>query len=182
VTRYRFEGHAIVSADDKIADADGNKPAALDHPADLARFQAALDEAALIVLGRRSHEASPDRSGRKRLIMSRSVEAPEKRADGWWWNPAHATLEDALRAAAPDGGLVAIPGGREVFDLFLGAGLDAFHLTRNASVSLPCGVPVFSACADGTPAEAVLEGAGLRPAEHEVLDEKARVSVTVWRR
>lgn len=179
---YRFEGHAIVSADDKIADADGNKPAALDHPADWARFQAALDEAVLIVLGRRSHEASPDRHGRKRLVVSRSVEALERRADGWWWNPAGAGLEDALHAVAPDGGLVAIPGGRGAFDYFLDSGFDAFHLTRSALIALPGGVPVFSACEDGTRAEAVLQGAGMRPAEYEALDAAAGVSVTVWRR
>lgn len=179
---HRLEGHAIVSADDMIADAAGSKPRALDHPADWARFQAALDEAVLVILGRRSHEASPDRHGRRRLVMSRSVAGLERRDDGWWWNPAGASLEEALQAAAPEGGTVAIPGGRLAFDYFLDAGFDAFHLTRNAGVTLPGGVPLFTACEDGTRAEAVLDRAGLSPVAIEVLDAAAGVTVTEWRR
>jgi dihydrofolate reductase len=179
---YRFEAHAIVSADDKIADASGAMPPALRHPLDWARFQAALDRAALIVLGRRSHEATPNPKRRKRLVMSRQVVALEQRGDGWWWNPAGASLQEALAAVAPEGGVVAIPGGREVFDYFLDAGLDAFHLTRVEGLTLPGGVPVLSACADGTLADAVLERAGLHAGEREVLDAEAGVSVTVWRK
>ncbi len=179
---YRFEAHAIVSADDKIADASGAMPPSLRHPADWARFQAALDEAAVIVLGRRSHEATPNPNGRTRLVMSRQVAGLERREDGWWWNPAGAPLQEALAAAAPRGGLVAIPGGREVFDYFLDVGLDAFHLSRVAGLNLPGGVPLFSVCDDGLSAEAVLDAAGLRPREHEAFDAEAGVSVTVWRK
>ena len=57
--RYRFEGHAIVSADDRIADANGAKTDRLNHPADWARFQGELDKAVLILIGRKSHEAEP---------------------------------------------------------------------------------------------------------------------------
>ena len=44
---YSIEGHAIVSADDRIAGADGLTPPSLNNPADWARFQAALDDAVL---------------------------------------------------------------------------------------------------------------------------------------
>jgi dihydrofolate reductase len=179
---HSLEGHAIVSGDDRIADADGDKPPGLDHPADWARFQSALDDAALVVMGRRSHEASRNPHHRNRLVLSRSVSALEKRGDGCWWNPQGAPLEAALDEAAPDGGKVAVVGGREVFDYFISVGFDAFHLTRNAGITLPGGVPVFSACSDGTPAEAVLEGGGLKRHAREVLDAMAGVSVTVWRR
>jgi dihydrofolate reductase len=179
---YRIEGHAIVSADDMIADADGNKPPGLDHPADWARFQAALDGAALVVMGRRSHEASPNPRHRNRLILSRGVAALENRGEGWWWNPGGATLEAALAEAAPGGGSIAVVGGREVFDYFLGVGFDAFHLSRNAGIALPGGIPIYGACGDGTPAETVLEDAGLKRGVREVLDAMAGVSVTVWRR
>ncbi len=179
---YSLEGHAIVSTDDRIADADGDKPPGLDHPADWARFQAALDEAALVVMGRSSHETSPNPRHRNRLILSRRVSGLEQRGDGWWWNPGGASLDEALSAAAPDGGAIAVVGGREVFDHFLGVGFDAFHLSRNAAITLPGGIPIFGACAAGTPAETVLEGAGLEPGAREVLDAMAGVSVRVWRR
>ncbi len=182
IASFSIEGHAIVSVDDMIADASGAMPPALRHPADWVRFQAALDEAALVVLGRRSHETTPNPKGRNRLVMSRSVAGLEQRVDGWWWNPEGVLLQDALDAAAPEGGLVAVPGGRGVFDFFLGAGFDAFHLARNAGVMLPGGVPVFGACADGLSAEAVLSGHGLRAGEAEVLDADAGVTLTVWRR
>ncbi|MHA1559394.1 MAG: hypothetical protein ACTSWI_01820 [Alphaproteobacteria bacterium] len=179
--RYRFEGHAIVSVDDKIADASGQMPKSLNHPLDQARFQTALDEAALIVLGRRSHEAVPNRRARNRLVMSRSVEAIVQRVDGWWWNPMGATLEYVLRLAAPSGGTVAIPGGRGAFDYFLAVGFDAFHLSTNARVRLPGGAAIFSECNSNKSADMVLRGAGLSPSNTEWLDIENEVSLTVWR-
>ena len=179
---YRIEGHAIIAADGMIADAEGDKPAALDNAADWARFQAALDEAAIVVFGRRSHEAAPNIRGRKRLVMSRSVRGLQRCDDGLWWNPEGAALADALTSAAPNGGIVAVVGGREVFDTFLAIGFDAFHLSRNPGVSLPGGIPIFSACAEGKSPEDVLRDAGLSKGERDVLDANADVSVTVWRR
>lgn len=182
IGNYRFEGHALVSADDRIADADGMKPAALNHPADWARFQAELGKAALILIGRKSHETDPGRPGRRRLVVSTQATGVEKRADAWWWNPAIVSVEEALTTAAPGGGLVAIPGGHGVFDLFLGIGYDAFHLARLGQMVIPGGIPVFSACAEGIPAESVLTTAGLRQSESEVLDGAAALTSTVWRR
>jgi len=181
--RYRFEGHAIVSADDCIADAEGGKPERLNNPADWARFQAELDKAVLILIGRKSHEADPPAARqRNRMIVSSAVPGGlEQRADGWWWNPGAVALEEALAKVAPEGGIVAIPGGQRVFDDFLGIGYDAFHLARNPNVTLAQGVGVFSACERGVGAEEVLAGAGLLPAEYEVLDPAANVTVTVWR-
>jgi dihydrofolate reductase len=181
VANYRIEGHAIVSADGMIADAEGDKPAALDNAADWARFQTALDQAAIVVLGRRSHEAVPNLRGRNRLILSHGVTALERRGDGLWWNPDGAPLADALTKAAPDGGTAAVIGGRQVFDTFLAA-FDSFHLSRTPGVSLPGGVPLFSACGDGTSPGEVLREAGLTEGEREMLDAEAGVSVTVWRR
>lgn len=179
----RFEGHAIVSADDKIADAGGAMPKALHHPEDWARFQAALDRAVLIVLGRRSHEAVPDRAGRRRLVMSRSASGLEQRSDrSWWWNPEGQPLDAVMQELAPQGGTVAVTGGKSVFDYFLTVGFDAFHLSRVAGYRLPGGVSVFSACEDGTSAEAVLDKHGLIPREHEMFDRETGVSVTVWRK
>jgi hypothetical protein len=179
---YRIEGHAIVSADDRIAGNDGQTPAALNNAADWTRFQAALDAAALVVLGRISHEANPNRGRRRRLIVSSSSAGIEERGDGWWWNPARAGVAAALAAAAPEGGIVAVPGGRLVFDLFLEIGFDAFDLSRAERVRLPGGIPVFSAVAEGKTADAVLAENGLVASRRMTLDEANGVTLTLWRR
>jgi hypothetical protein len=179
---YSIEGHAIVSADDRIAGPDGLTPPSLRNEADWARFQAALDRAAVTVLGRLGHEANPNRKGRNRLVLSSSATGVERRPDAWWWNPARASLAEALASAAPGGGLVAVPGGRRVFDLFLDTGFDEFHLARATRVRLAEGVPVFSAVTAGLDSAAVLARAGLVAAAPEWLDEGAGVSLTLWRR
>ncbi len=180
--RYAFHGHAIVSADDRIADATGETPASLRHEADWLRFQAALDASVVTILGRLGHEANPNRKGRNRLVLSSAISGVERRADAWWWNPAAAPLADALAVAAPEGGIVAVPGGMRVFDLFLAAGYDEFHLTRAAHVLIPDGTPVFAAVRDGPTADALLAASGLRPDAQVMLDPAAQLSLTVWRR
>lgn len=175
-------GYAIVSADDRIADAEGRMPAALRNEADWRYFQAGLDAADLVVLGRLGHEAHGNPKGRPRMVVSGRAAGLERRADGWWWNPAELPWAEAAARALPAGGRVAVPGGRGVFDLFLRLGYDAFHLSRAEAVKLPGGVPVFSACAGQGGAEAVLRAAGLRPGAREVLDPVGPVSLVVWRR
>ncbi len=177
---WRIHGHAIVSADDKIAGADGLTPPELRNEADWQRFQQALDKAAVTVLGRLGHEANANVKGRNRLVLSSSAKGVERRADGWWWNPAEAPLEVALQEAAPAGGIVAVPGGRQVFDLFLGLGFDEFHLARARSVRLPQGIPVFSGLSETRPAEALLAAHGLVAGKTEVIDSAANVTLTRW--
>jgi alkanesulfonate monooxygenase SsuD/methylene tetrahydromethanopterin reductase-like flavin-dependent oxidoreductase (luciferase family)/dihydrofolate reductase len=179
---YQIQGHAIVSKDDMIADATGSTPAALHNAADWQRFQAALDRAAVVVLGRDAHFAHPNIHRRTRLVLSSTARGVERRADAWWWNPAQAPLADALAAAAPAGGIVAVPGGRRVFDLFLEHGFDEFHLARAHGVRIPDGVPIFSECGPQRSAEEVLAARGLVPEPTELLDAVAAVSVTVWKR
>ncbi len=179
---WRIHGHAIVSADDRIAGPDGLTPPSLRNDADWRRFQRALDDAAVTVLGRLGHEANPNVRGRNRLVLSSSAAGIERHPDGWWWNPAAAPLDEALRLAAPDGGIVAVPGGRRVFDLFLALGFDEFHLARAESVHLGSGVPVFSGLAEGRPATALLAAHGLVAAAPEILDREAEVTFTRWYR
>lgn len=179
---WRIHGHAIVSADDRIAGPDGFTPPSLRNETDWRRFQQALDGAAVTVLGRLGHEANPNAKGRNRLVLSSSARGVERRADGWWWNPAVASLDDALSIAAPGGGIVAVPGGRRVFDLFLDLGFEAFHLARANTVHLAGGIPVFSAVAAGRTAEAVLAAHGLVAGTTEVLDSQADVTLTRWHR
>ncbi len=179
---WRIHGHAIVSADDRIAGPNGLTPPALRNEADWRRFQQALDEAAVTVLGRLGHVANPNTKGRNRLVLSSSVAGVERRADAWWWNPAGAPLAAALSEAAPAGGIAAVPGGRRVFDLFLDLGFDEFHLARAESVRVPGGIPVFSAISAASPAEVLLAAHGLVAGETEVLDAKAKVMLTRWHR
>ena len=179
---WRIHGHAIVSADDMIAGADGLTPRSLRNEADWLRFQRALDEAAVTVLGRLGHEANPNTRSRNRLVLSSSAHGVERRVDGWWWNPAEAPLEEALQRAAPGGGIVAVPGGRRVFDLFLALGFDAFHLARALSVRIPDGIPIFSGLAEDRPAEALLAASGLVADEAEVIDPVAKVALVRWHR
>jgi hypothetical protein len=178
---YAFHGHAIVSVDDRIAAASGQKPTSLRNDADWQHFQAALDRAAVIVLGRLGHESNPNPKGRNRVVLSSSARGLERRADGWWWNPAEASLTDVLAATAPEGGIVAVPGGMRVFDYFLDVGFDEFHLVRVAGTWIPDGIPVFSAVHDGQGAGAILTAHGLAPGPTEALDPEARVLLTVWR-
>ena len=180
--QVEIHGYAIVSRDDRFADASGATPEALRNEADWAYFQAELDRAAVTVLGRLGHEANPNTKGRLRLILSASAEGLARRPDGWWWNPARVPWREAIATVLPVGGRVAVPGGRRVFDLFLGIGYDAFHLTRAESVRLGEGVALFSACEAGERAEAVLARSGLRPGERRVIDPAGPVSLTVWRR
>lgn len=175
-------GYAIVSRDDRIADAEGRMPAVLRNEADWRYFQAGLDAADLVVLGRLGHEAHGNPRSRARMVVSSGADGLERRADAWWWNPEGMPWAEAAARVLPDGGRVAVPGGRGVFDLFLALGYDAFHLSRAEGATLPGGVPVFSACAETVSAEAVLEAAGLRPGPRRVLDEEGPVSLVVWRR
>lgn len=177
-----IHGYAIVSDDDRIADAEGRMPETLRSEADWAYFQAELDRSAATVLGRLGHEAHPNPRGRLRIVVSSSVAGLERRADGWWWNPEAKPWEDAVRTVLPAGGRIAVPGGRRVFDLFLGIGYTAFHLTRAEGVRIPGGVALFSACDRGASAEAVLGGAGLVPGERQILDPRGPITLNIWSR
>ncbi|MBB4041930.1 hypothetical protein GGR34_003613 [Microvirga flocculans] len=176
-----IHGYAIVSDNDCIADASGRTPEILRNDADWAYFQAELNRSAVTVLGRLGHEANPNPRGRLRMILSSSSTGLERRADGWWWNPETLPWDRAIGIVLPEGGRVAVPGGRRVFDLFLAIGYDAFHLTRAEGSVVPGGVPVFSGCGKGRSAEAVLSERGLRPDERRILDPAGPVSLTIWR-
>jgi hypothetical protein len=180
--KVEVHGYAIVSDNDRIADASGRTPDVLRNDADWAYFQAELNMSAVTVLGRLGHEANPNPNGRLRMILSSSSPGLERRPDGWWWNPQSLPWEEAIRAVLPEGGRVAVPGGRKVFDLFLGIGYDAFHLTRAEGTFIPDGVAVFSGCDAGQTAEALLEQEGLRPDARQILDPAVPVSLVVWRR
>jgi hypothetical protein len=170
-------GHAIVSADGMIADRERRMPAALRNEADWRRFQAALDRAALVVLGRLGHEAHPN-PGRKRLVVTSRVAWLERDpAEGstMLWNPDGISFRRVLAGLGIADGTIAVTGGQRVFDLFL-PGFTAFDLVTVAGVTIPGGVPCFSG---GVPWD-VLGGAGMEPDAPDELD--TGVTLTVWRR
>ena len=175
-------GYAIVSDDDKIAGADGLLPPSMRNEKDWEYYQRALAGSDIVVFGHRSHELEPNVRGDMRLVISRHSVGLEKRADGWWWNPARMKWADVTKEMLPLGGAVAVPGGQGVFDLFLDIGFDVFNLSRAHGVTLPGGRSIFSACDTGVSAEAVLAKAGLSPAEKVPLDPEHGVAMTVWRR
>lgn len=180
MARVEIHGYAIVSDDDRIADAEGRMPEILRNDADWAYFQAGLDASAVTVLGRLGHESNPNPRGRPRLVVSSSSQGLEPRDDGWWWNPQALAWPEAIRQVLPQGGRVAVPGGRRVFDLFLEIGYDAFHLSRAEGARLPGGVALFSVCDEGLSAEAVLSARGMEPGLRRILDPAGPVSLTVW--
>jgi hypothetical protein len=170
-------GHAVVSADGRIADRDRRMPAMLRVEADWVRFQRALDRAALVVLGQLGHELHRN-PGRRRLVVTSGVDAfaaapGDARAS--LWNPTGLSFEAALDRLAITEGTVAVTGGQAVFDLFLPR-FDSFELVTVYGALLPDGVPCFST---GWPDE-VLAGAGLRIGERHWLDEGVRLEI--WRR
>jgi len=181
VSRIGVHGYAIVSRDDRIADAAGAMPAALRNEADWTYFQAELDRADFIAIGRVSHEATPNLRRRRRLVMSRAARGLETRADAQWWNPLELAFADLMQTLAPDGGRVAVPGGQAAFDLFLDVGYSGFHLSRATRVALPGGRGLFSICEQGVSAETALGQAGLVAGPTSDIDRPAGVTLTVWR-
>ena len=178
--RVEIHAYAIVSRDDRIADAAGAMPDSLRNEADWAYFQAGLDQADWVALGRISHEATPNPKGRRRLIVSSAARGLETRADGVWWDPARISFDEVAARLAPQGGRIAVPGGQGVFDLFLRLGYAAFHLARAEGVDLPGGRGLFAATEGGEAADETLRRAGLRPGPRRWLDEAAEVSLQVY--
>jgi hypothetical protein len=175
-------GYAIVSDDDKIADADGLIPPSLRNEQDWQLYQREQEVANLVVFARRSHELEPNIHKTPRLVVSREAAGLEQRPDGWWWDPRRTTWEEVAARLLPTGGRVALGGGQVVFDLFLMVGFDGFHLSRAHGVKLPGGRSVFSACDKGVPAATVLEQHGLSLSKTIPLDPAHGVEMTIWRR
>jgi dihydrofolate reductase len=175
--RFPVVGHAIVSADGMIADADGLMPPPLRNDADWALFQAALDAASVVVVGSLGHRRHPN-PGRRRLVFTSTVR--EFITDGrdhlaTLFNPESMAVADVLDAMALPDGVVAVTGGRRVFDHFLRQ-YDEFLLAEVNGFVLPGGIACFS---DGHP-RAVLAATGLVPREHAVIDAENGVTLTRW--
>jgi hypothetical protein len=166
-TSILVEGHAIVSTDGMIADHEGAMPPSLRNDADWRLFQAALDRAALVVLGRIGHMRHPN-PGRRRLVLTHSVanlqpDPVDARAS--YWNPTGLDITEVMARLGIHEGTIAITGGTGTFDLFL-PWYDRFVLAEVRGVEMPDGTPCFS---KGHP-RFVLPGAGLEARDMEVID------------
>lgn len=179
----KIEGYAVICDNDCIADANGQMPDSLKSEAEWAYFQDGLDAADVIVLGRKSHEVTPNPKRRLRLVMTRSVAAPHWEDERTvLWNPSAARLELALAMFDTQVETLAVTGGQPVFDHFLSreGGYTCFHLSRMKDVYLHGGVKLFSALGNpsDTP-EHYLKSLGYTPTQWLRLDQQA--SVVRWR-
>jgi dihydrofolate reductase len=179
----RIEGYAIVSEDGMLADAARIMPESLKFDADQRFFEHGLDGVDVVVHGRHSQERQQRSHLRHRLMLTRRVPAlapHPSNAKALLWNPAGASLEEALLALGEPGAAVAVIGGPEVFALFLDR-YDAFHLSRAPGVRLPGGRPVFPEVPVRT-TEEVLAAHGLAPDPPQLLDAQKALTLVSWRR
>jgi hypothetical protein len=179
----RIEGYVIVSADGMLANAERVMPAQLKFEGDKQFFTAALDRADLIVHGRNSGEDQPNSPRRKRLILTRRVEALAADPDNpraSLWNPAAVSFEAAADFAGVSAGNIAIIGGPLVFEMFMDR-YETFWLSLAARVRLPDGEGCFPGVPELTP-QHILASHGLKAGETMTLDAAHDVSVTPWRR
>jgi dihydrofolate reductase len=180
----RIEGYVIVSADGMLADGKGQMPASIRNDADQHFFQSGLDQAAVVVHGRHSHEGGPRAGNRKRLVLTHQTAAlaPDTTyPNALLWNPQGATLDQALRELRIADGTIAIIGGPEVFSMFLPR-YDSFHLSRAANARIPGGLQPFTECGPNATPEDVLARHGLKPGPRRELDAAAGVSLVTWTR
>ncbi len=180
----RIEGYVIVSSDGMIADANGVMPDSIRNDADQRFFQAGLDQAAVILHGRHSHEGGPRADRRKRLVLSRQVAtvAPDpSHPNSLLWNPTGCPLDKAIETLGATDGSVAVIGGTEVFSMFLPL-YDVFHLSHAPHAKIPGGRPVFNEVGPMATPEDVLTRHGLKPGARRELDPVAGVTVVTWER
>ncbi len=181
----RIEAYAIISADGMLADAQGHIPDSLKVEADQKFFHDGLAQAAALVHGRHSYEGAPDESQRYRLIATRTIAGLGRepaRPRVLLWNPAGASFEEAWTTLASPPGTLAVLGGPEVYELFLGIGYDVFHLTRVPDVRLPGGRKVFPEIGADRSPEDVLASHSLRPGPRRVMDARLGVTLVSWER
>src|SRR5271163_4514350 len=96
-----IEGFAIVSSDGMIAAADGFMPNSLKFDSDQEFLCRSLDDAALLVHGRKSHEGQGNSCNRRRLLLTRCVEtfsSEPVESNVWLWNPEATSFDDACAA------------------------------------------------------------------------------------
>jgi len=178
-----IEGYAIVSEDGMLADANSVMPDSIKFEADARFFEAGLDGVDVVVHGRHSEEHHRRSPLRRRLVLTTRVAGlalDPTNPKALLWNPAGASLEDAIATLGLRNPKLGVIGGTDVFGVFLDR-FDVFHLTRAAGVRLPGGRPVFPEVPRHTP-EQVLNAHGLRPEAPRLLDPVKGVTLVSWQR
>ena len=166
-----------------LANAAGVMPDSLKFEADQIFFERGLNGVDVVVHGRHSHENQRRSDLRKRLILTHRVSAiasDPSNNNALFWNPAGASLDQALAVLGTPDGSIAVIGGTDVFGMFLDR-YDFFYLTRAPGVRLPGGRPVFPGVPERTP-EDVLVRHGLKGGPPHPLDRKKGVTVVKWLR
>jgi hypothetical protein len=177
----RIEGYAIVSEDGMLANAQGVMPASLKVEADRRFFEQKLDGVDVVVHGRHSQEQDENSQDRRRIIVTRQVLAlasDPSNASALFWNPAGATLEQALNMLGTPLSSIGVLGAADVFDIFLNR-FDVFYLSRVSGVWLPGGRPIFRGIPPNTPEE-VLALHGMSFLRNEVNVDG--LAIASWRR
>ena len=172
-------GYAVISEDNYIADAAGHMPQALKNQAEWDFFQNQLNQYDVIILGRKSHVLTPNRKGRKRLILTSSISHVHSEGkDTIYWNPESISFADLASNYYPAMKSFAVTGGQAVFDYFLNAkqGYDAFYLSRLRNVHLIEGRAIFSVCQNSSKIpEEIFDEAGYQGGKQVWLDPNASV-------
>jgi dihydrofolate reductase len=179
----RIEGYAIVSEDGMLATAARIMPDSLKFEADEHFFRHGLDGVDVVVHGRHSQEQQPGSRLRRRLVLTRripAIAAHPSNDRALLWNPAGASLEEALTTLGIPNAIIGVIGGTDVFALFLDS-FDVFHLSRAPGVYLPGGRPVFPEVPTRTPEE-VLAAHGLEPSPRQTLDAAQGLTMVSWQR
>lgn len=183
----QVEAYVVVSDDDQLADHNGDLPDALKNDAEWEFFQAGLNRSDATILGRHTHEATPNHKHRNRIVMTRSLTnlMTIDQDNTLFWNPVESDLFAALNAFGVGINNLAIVGGQAVYDHFLTGPFryTAFHLSRVRGVTLPGGTGLFGAidkASDSAPvsAESVLESNDFTPGPTRELDPG--VDVVTW--
>lgn len=180
---FHIEGYAIVSEDGMLANAAGVMPDSLKFEADQAFFERGLDRVDVVVHGRHSHENQRRSDLRRRLILTHvipAIAADPSNRNALFWNPAGASLEQAMAVLGVPDGSVGIIGGTQVFGMFLDR-YDTFYLSRAPGVHLPGGRPIFPEVPARTPEE-VLMRHGLESGQRQILDAEKSLAVVAWYR
>ncbi|NOJ48176.1 dihydrofolate reductase [Bradyrhizobium sp. WSM 1744] len=166
-----------------LADARNVMPDELKFEGDKAFFTAALDRVDLVVHGRNSYEDQPNSPRRRRIVLTRKVDAiaPDPgNPKATLWNPAGVSFEAACSHAGVGTGTVAVIGGPGVFGMFMDR-YDEFWLSMAPRVRLPGGEPCFPGVPARSPQD-ILAAHGLRAGAPKMLDAAHEVTVTPWRR
>jgi dihydrofolate reductase len=174
-----ISGYAAVSEDGMLANGEGVMPQVLKVDADQCFFKHQLELADVLVHGRHSAESDPSSSSKHRLIVTRQVQATAPHPSGaqaLLWNPAGASLLQALTALGPPNTNIAILGATTVFEIFLNS-FENFFVSRVANVQLPGGRPVFASVPALSP-EQVLADHGMARGSNVL--STPEVTITQW--